>query len=208
MATAREPFNKCRVKPEKLKGLRRDYTPAPKHVTRPYLLGVLHDATKRKSTYRIASKSRVYCQLLEEGIKNLGMSAWVYREGSNRNVWVTEFSKSLLTGADVKTRQDKIDYLRGYFDAEGGIAKTKTVRYYLYFAQKNKSDLEQVWRYLEELGIACGRMHNPSKKVDPHYWRFYISAKSYNDFARVVGSNHPEKFKFLLEEEIVHATRK
>ena len=197
MATAREPFDKLRAKPGTLKGLRRDYTPAPKHVTKAYLLGALHDATERKSTYRIASKSKAYCQLLAAGIKRLGMSAWVYREGRNRRLWITEFSKTLLKQTFIRITQEKIDYLRGYFDTEGGVAQSLTVRYYLYFAQKNKSDLLEVKQYLTELGIACGKIHNPSKSVDPHYWRFYIKAKSYADFAYIIGSSHPEKFKYL-----------
>lgn len=192
MATAREPFEITQAK-----GLRRDYTPTPKRVTRPYLLGVLHDATERKTTYRIATKSKLYASLLEAGIKLLGVSAWVYREGSNRELWITEFSKTLLAHAYITTLQDKIEYLRGYFDTEGGIAKSNSVRYYIYFAQKNKSDLMEVHTYLTELGIRCGEIHNPSKDIDPYYWRFYIKARSYDDFALIIGSNHPEKFQYL-----------
>lgn len=98
----------------------------------------------------------------------------------------------------MKTDKDKIDYIRGYFDAEGGVARTGKVRYYLYFAQKNLSDLTQVRNYLMEQSIACGKIHNPSKKVDPNYWRFYINARSYKDFARIIGSSHPEKSLYLI----------
>ena len=44
-----------------------------------------------------------------------------------------------------------------------------------------------------------------SKKVDPNYWRFFISIKSYGEFARLVGSWHPSKSHFLKDEDIVHA---
>jgi hypothetical protein len=154
-------------------------------MTEAYLLGALHDATERKTTYRIAQKSKAYIEFLAKGIKSLGRKAWMYREGKSRNLYVVEFSKSLLKGAKIRFRQDKIDYIRGYFDAEGGIARNPKVRYYLYFAQK------------EELGIACGKVHNPSKKVDPRYWRFFIRAKSYEDFAKIIGSWHPVKRRFL-----------
>jgi intein/homing endonuclease len=192
MVTAREPLISTQMR-----GLRRDYTPAPKRVTTPYLLGVLHDATERKTTYRIATNSEAFAKLLEAGIKELGMSAWVYREGRNRTMWITEFSKTLLKDTQIRTKQDQIEYLRGYFDSEGGIAKSSTVRYYIYFAQKNKSSLIEIKHYLTELGIKCGKIHNPSRMVDPHYWRFYLSASSYERFARMVGSNHPEKFQYL-----------
>lgn len=189
MATAREPANGA--------GLRRDYTPAPKGVTEAYLLGVLHDATERRTTYRIASKSKKFCEYLADGIKNLGPSAWIYKEGRDRNLWITEFSKKLLRGVRIISKKDKIDYLRGYFDTEGGIAKDPRVRYYIYFAQKDKKDLLEVKGFLTELGINCGVMHRPSKARDPDYWRFFIRARSYYDFAKIIGSGHPVKRQYL-----------
>lgn len=194
MAIPREPGRRQTNKSSD--GLRRDYTPTP-NITIAYLLGVLHDATERKTTFRISSKSQEYCLLLKNEIMRLGRKAWVYKEGRDRNVWIVEFSKSLLINAKIISMQDKIDYVRGYFDTEGGISKSKSVRYYIYFAQKDKNDLMQVKSYLEEFGIFCGKLHNPSKKVDPNYWRFYVSAKSYNDFARLINSYHPEKRRYI-----------
>ena len=180
-----------------LRGLRRDYTPTPKHLTKAYLLGILHDSTERKTTYRISQKGEKFVKFIAQGIKNLGRKAWVYREGKERDVYVVEFSKSLLKDFKIKTKQDKVDYIRGYFDAEGGITKSTKVRYYLYFCQKDKKDLQQVKLYLEEFGINCGAIHNPSQKVDPNYWRFYILANSWKNFALKVGSFHPDKLKIF-----------
>ncbi len=186
-AIAREPLKR---------GLRRDYTPAPQ-ITKAYLLGILHDATERKTTYRISQKSLSLIKTIAKGIKNLGSGAWIYKEGKNRKVYVVEFSKTLLKKFKIKTKKDKTDYIRGYFDSEGGIAHKKTVRFYIYFSQKDKKDLQEVKKYLQELNIHCGKTHNPSKKVDPNYWRFYISSKSYKDFANLVGSFHPIKNRLL-----------
>ena len=166
-------------------------------MTKAYLLGALHDATERKTTYRLAQKSREYIEFLAKGIKSLGRKAWIYKEGKSRDLYIVEFSKSILLGVKIRSRQDKIDYIRGYFDTEGGVARNPRVRYYLYFAQKDLDDLREVRQYLEELGIACGKIHNPSKKVDPNYWRFFIRAKSYKDFAKIIGSWHPVKRRFL-----------
>ena len=192
MATAREPYTSDGNR-DSVETIRRHQS----KVTRAYLLGILHDATIRKTTYRISQKSEVFVKFLAKSIKFFGNSAWFYREGKNRNVWIVEFSKSVLTGFKIRTKQDKVDYIRGYFDAEGGIAKSPKVRFYLYFAQKNLSDLEEVKSYLEEIGVKCGKTHNPSRKVDPEYWRFYIKACSYQDFALKIGSYHPEK-SYLL----------
>ena len=166
-------------------------------MTKAYLLGALHDGTVRRLTYRIVQKDQEYIKFLVEGIRTLGQNAWMYKEGKNRSLYVVEFSKSFLKDFRIASKQDKTDYIRGYFDAEGGISHDTKVRYYIYFAQKNLEDLEQVKRYIEELGIICGKVHNPSKRVDPNYWRFFISIKSYDKFAKSVGSWHPAKSHFL-----------
>ena len=166
-------------------------------MTKPYLLGMAHDGTSRQSTYRIATNNREFAEFLKKGIRAFSVGAWIYKEGKSRNLWIVEFPKKILQNVIIESRQDKIEYIRGYFDAEGGIAKHPSVRFYLYFCQKDKNDLIQVKEYLEELGIVCGTLHNPSKTVDPNYWRFYISAKSYTDFAQIIGSNHPGKLRYL-----------
>jgi len=148
-------------------------------ITKSYLLGMLHDATERKNTYRIATKNFNFAKVIREGIIKLNSKVWIYKEGKNRNLWIVEFSKSLLKEVNVKSKQNKIDYIRGYFDAEGGISQN----------------------YLIELGVSCGVTHNPSKKVDPNYWRFFIRSKSYKYFAKIISSDHPEKIK-LLEMKI------
>ncbi len=162
-----------------------------------YILGALHDATKRKNTYRICQKSKAYVEFIAQGIRGLGHKAWVYREGQTRDLYVVEFSSRLLADVKISSRAEKIAYIRAYFDTDGGIAKSKQVRYYIYFAQKDLADLQHVKTMLESLGICCGRIHNPSKRVDPNYWRFYIAAKSHFDFACIIGSDHPDKRSYV-----------
>jgi len=178
------------------RGLRRDYTQTPQ-ISKCYLLGILHDATKRRTTYRVATKNYNFALILKNAILNLGRKAWIYKEGKTRNLWIVEFSKSLLKEVKIKSRQNKLDYIRGFFDAEGGIAKDPKVRFYLYFCQKNENSLKETKRYLSEFGIKSGIIHNPSRKIDPDYWRFFVKADSYKDFARKISSNHPEKFAIL-----------
>jgi intein-encoded DNA endonuclease-like protein len=158
---------------------------------------MLHDGTKHKTTYRIAQKGIAFAKMLALGIKRLGRRAWVYQEGKLRDVYITEFSQSLLHNITIQTDQDKLDYVRGYFDAEGGVPKSSKVRFYIYFAQKNFNDLNQVKTILEGFGIHTGVIHNPSKSIDPKYWRFFIKANSYDSFIRIVGSSHPDKYKYF-----------
>lgn len=166
-------------------------------MTKQYLLGALHDATVRKMTYRIGAKDFSYVHFIKSGLSKLGHRSWIYKEGKTRNYYIVEFVKSVLQNVKIESRQDKIDYIKGYFDTDGGVARSHKVRYYIYFAQKSKKDLLQLMDYLMELGIQCGQIHNPSNYKDPHYWRFYIGAKSYEKFAQVIGSLHPVKSKYL-----------
>ena len=182
--------------PRRRRGRRRDYTQAPQ-ITKAYLLGIIHDASVRKTTYRVATKNQTFAEILKQGIIDLGRTAWIYKEGKSRNLWIVEFSKSLLNRMKIISREEKLDFVRGFFDAEGGIAKSSKVRFYLYFCQKNKIILKEIKRHLVSFGIESGVIHNPSKRVDPNYWRFFIRAKSYKKFAKVVSSSHPEKLPIL-----------
>ncbi|HBC72246.1 MAG: LAGLIDADG homing endonuclease [Candidatus Amesbacteria bacterium GW2011_GWB1_47_19] len=192
MGIPREPFGFAQGKPL---GRRRDYTRAP--VTKAYLMGIIHDATERKLTFRIAQKSEEFLRYLSRELALSDIKSWIYKEGKTRQVWILEFSKKHLTGIKIKSRKDKVDYLRGYFDAEGGIARNPNVRFYLYYCQKNFDEMVQVKTMLEDIGISCGKIHNPNRIKDPDFYRFYIRAKSYTDFARKIGSLHPEKMSLL-----------
>ncbi|OGC56609.1 hypothetical protein A3H26_01815 [candidate division WWE3 bacterium RIFCSPLOWO2_12_FULL_36_10] len=167
-------------------------TPTPK-ITKSYLLGILHDATERKYTFRISQKSEEYIKFLSRGIEELGYSAWTYREGKTRNVYIVEFSKRLLEDVNLENLEDKRDYIRGYFDAEGSVPKDSNSRYYVYFSQKNLKDLSILQSYMFEFGLDCGRIHIPSQKVDPDYFRFYLLGESKYKFASIIGSLHPNK---------------
>jgi len=166
-------------------------------MSKAYLVGVIHDATERKNTYRISSKEKEYIQFLAEMIHGMNYNAWTYREGKTRDMHVVEFSKSVIKDVKIKTMQEKIDYIRGYFDAEGSVPKSRNSRFYIYFSQKNKEDLEKLKSYLIELGFICGKTHNPSKLKDPNYWRFFIGCKSYSKFVNTIGSWHPIKSQLL-----------
>jgi hypothetical protein len=89
--------------------------------------------------------------------------------------------------------KEGLHYVRGYFDAEGGMPRSFEDRLYFQFCQKNRGSLEGVVAVLESWGIRCGRIHNPSRTVDANYWRFYVLAQSHERFMNLVGSWHPRK---------------
>ena len=176
---------------------RRRLSQAKKSSLTFYLLGALHDATYSKlhQTYRFSQSSKKWLEILQIILKNINCKSWIYKEGKNRSVWILETSAKLNRLEKPKNISDKIAYARGYFDAEGGMPKNNSSILYFQFSQKDKNDLEEVRLWIEKIGIKCGLIHNPSKKVDPDYWRFFISRKSHADFMKVISSWHPRKKK-------------
>jgi hypothetical protein len=88
-------------------------------------------------------------------------------------------------------------YVRGYFDAEGGVPRSSGARMYIQFVQKDRADLGTCRELLMQVGVSCGRIHNPSVRVDPDYWRFYVPVGSHTAFVTAVGSWHPRKRRIL-----------
>jgi hypothetical protein len=166
--------------------------------TRAYLLGAVRDGTFNRThkTIRISQSDIRWLQALKELFFKLGSRSWIYREG-NRNVWVVE-TTCRLEETEFATPGERAAFARGYFDAEGGIPRSEHARFYIQLVQKDRMDLERVRRFIESLDIHCGRVHNPSVRVDPEYWRFYVLARSHEDFIRRIGSWHPRK-RHLLE---------
>jgi hypothetical protein len=129
----------------------------------------------------------------------LGHSSWIYREGKQRDqMHAIETSAEFL---DVNfdpdllvTPSEQIAYVRGYFDAEGGIPRTLDAKpFQIQFTQKDRTELQKVQSILVSFGIRCGKIHNPSAKIDANYWRFFVSIPCNNEFARCIGSWHPRK---------------
>lgn len=163
-----------------------------------YLLGAIHDGTYSRihRTVRISQRGPDWPLLLKVVFRRLGRKSWIYREG-NRGVWVVESCTHLQPTARFEAAQDRLAYVRGYFDAEGGIPRASESRVYTQFVQKDNADLEEVRSHLHSLGVDCGLMHNPSRAVDPEYWRFYVRCRSWSLFAHRVGSWHPRKRTIL-----------
>jgi hypothetical protein len=176
---------------------RRRLSNAKKSELKMYLLGALHDATfnSKHKTYRFTQSSEVWLKLIRRILAELGHKSWIYREGQDRYVWALETSAKIDRSEKPKTIDEKIAYSRGYFDAEGGMPRNSSHFLYFQFSQKDKDDLTEVWKCLTNLGIKCGTVHNPSKKVDDNYWRFFVSRTSHWKFMSRINSWHPRKAK-------------
>lgn len=178
--------------------------PLSERVIRAYLLGALHDGSlNKKKRKRISQKEREWLVLLQTLLATIGYRSWIYREGKTRNVYVLETLADFLDFAhnsfSFSQGEEGRAYVRGFFDAEGGIPKKKEDVFYIQLVQNNRKKLESIKTVLLREGIYTGKIHNPSKRVKPNYWRVYVLARSRMRFAECIGSWHPRKAQTLLE---------
>lgn len=177
-------------------------------IIKAYLQGALHDGTFSKNKrFRISQKGTDWLKVLKALFESIGYTSWIYREGRLRDVYVIETLADFLdfkfNPLKVCTDEEKIGYVRGFFDAEGGIPHNKNSRFYIQLVQKDWNKINQLKQVLENLGIIAGKIHNPSKRVDPNYWRIFILAKSQKDFIRLINSWHPKKRNILAERVMI-----
>ncbi len=172
-----------------------------------YLHGAMHDASLNKKTRtRFTQKNREWLVVLQELLASIDSRSWIYREGKTRNVYALEtVSKDLnfaFRASSIKETNEMKLYIRGFFDAEGGVPHTSD-RFYIQLVQKNREKVETLKRMLEHLGIRSGKVHNPSEKIDPNYWRIFISTADHKKFAKEIGSFHPVKQEIFLKRMMI-----
>jgi len=176
--------------------------PLSKKAIKAYLLGSLHDGTfSSNQRFRISQKGIEWLQVLQKLFRQLGYNSWIYKEGADRKVYVLETLADFLDfdfdPLWLTEREEKICYIRGFFDAEGGIPRDSKARFYIQLTQNNKEKLEKLKELLNDLGIKTGKIHNPSQKVDPDYWRMYVLSESHKKFLVTIGTWHPRKIRIL-----------
>lgn len=173
-------------------------------LTKAYLLGALHDATynARRKTHRFSQANIGWLYVLKSHLEDIGAKGWIYKEGKNRAVYVLETSVKFLNLSydprQLTSLEERIAYIRGFFDAEGGLPINLSARFYIQLVQKDRAKLEWIRLQLIDMGLACGVIHTPSKRVDPDYFRFFILSKSQMEFGKLIGSWHPRKQKIFV----------
>jgi|SRR3989338_3421345 len=176
-------------------------TPTTKSEIIAYLNGALHDASlNKRKRIRFTQKNRQWLEKLQSLLQRIECNSWIYKEGKNRNVFVLEtLCKDLdfaFNPTKLRTKNEKVCFIRGFFYAEGGIPHT-TDRFYIQLVQKDYLKIKRLRNLLREIDIETGIIHNPSKKKDPNYWRVFVSTRCHKRFAEIVGSYHPVKIKIL-----------
>ena len=166
-----------------------------------YLQGAMHDASLNKGCrVRFVQKYPEWLRILQILLKEIQAHSWIYKEGRNRSLYVLETtSRQLNFDFDplrLESKSEKAAYLRGFFDSEGGVPRNGK-RFYIQLTQKDQRKVGSIKSMLDSLGIRSGKVHNPSNKIDPSYWRIFVSSQSYTKFARIIGSYHPVKAVIL-----------
>jgi len=180
--------------------------PITKNQIIAYLNGAIHDASLNKGKrIRFAQKNRDWLEVLKKLLKEIGYNSWIYKEGKERNVYVLEtLCKELDFAFDSSnlTKEEKAAYLKGFFDAEGGVPHNGG-RFYIQLVQKNLEKIRLIKKILDELGIESGKIHNPSYRVDPNYWRVFILTNSHRKFGKLIGSFHPIKSEIFRKRVMI-----
>ena len=173
-----------------------------------YLQGALHDASRNKRTrIRFVQKGSEWLDVLKDLLQMLGHKSWMYREGKDRDVYALETTAQFLDfnldPIQLKEPEEQIAYIRGFFDAEGGIPRNLQSKFYIQLVQKDPEKVAKLKAMLQALNISSGLIHNPSVRVDPDYWRIFVSTKSHQQFVKSIGSWHPRKYKILRERMMI-----
>ncbi len=173
-----------------------------------YLQGALHDASRNKHTrIRFVQKGSEWLKVLKDLLQILGHKSWMYREGKDREVYALETTAQFLDfnldPNQLKESVEQIAYIRGFFDAEGGIPRNLQSIFYIQLVQKDKIKIQKLKAMLAGLNISSGLVHNPSVKVDPDYWRIFVSTESHRLFVKTIGSWHPRKCAILRDRMMI-----
>ena len=173
-----------------------------------YLQGALHDASRNKRTrVRFVQKGTEWLDILKNLLQKLRHKSWMYREGKDRDVYALETTAQFLDfDLDpilLKEPVERVAYIRGFFDAEGGIPRGLQSKFYIQLVQKDPEKIAKLKAMLHALNISSGLIHNPSARVDPDYWRIFVSTKSHQQFVQTIGSWHPRKYTILRERMMI-----
>src|SRR5690242_21771865 len=108
-----------------------------------YLQGAQRDATwsSLHKTVRFGQKDRRWLEVLAGILSRLDIKSWLYREGCSREFWVLETCAPILRAEfEPGTLEGNaaLSFVRGYFDADGGMPRSPLVRLYFQFVQKNR----------------------------------------------------------------------
>ena len=182
--------------------------PLSEKTIKAYLLGALHDGTfSSNKRFRISQKGTEWLKVLKKLFAKVGYNSWIYKEGKDRKVYVLETLADFLDfkfdPLRLSKNEEKIYYIRGFFDAEGGIPRDSKARFYIQLVQSDKEKLEKLKKILKDLRIETGKIHNPSQKRDPGHWRMYVLASSQRTFITTIESWHPRKIKTLRKRVMI-----
>ena len=126
--------------------------PLSEKAIKAYLLGALHDGTfSSNKRFRISQKGTEWLKVLKKLFAKVGYNSWIYKEGKDRKVYVLETLADFLDfkfdPLQLNKNEEKIYYIKGFFDAEGGIPRNSNTRFYIQLMQNDKEKLKKLKKF-------------------------------------------------------------
>lgn len=196
----------------------------PKRLTNGlgYLAGALRDGTVSNEiqgewTVSFYCINKKYLEIIQKLVKNLfGVEQKIERFGQVYGVRIRSKTLflffTLLFEAKRKqeewntpkliqrsSRDVKLAYITGFFDAEGGIPHLEKMRnpskknLYVKFVQKNKESLEFIKKTLENENVNMGKVYYSDNK-----YVVKVNMHSIPSFSQLIFPQHPAKAKRLI----------
>lgn len=202
-----------------------------------YLIGILRDGcfTRNKSNYiyriRVYQKNKDLIDKIAKKFKNLFGKQPIIESDKRNGVWCLKLNSKriynkLVTISDYPGNQQgwkipnwilkstldiKKNYVKGFFDAEGGVphveerdVKKKDIR--IHFSQGNKEVLNDIKEMINLFGIKGGKICGPYFKKgykNPMYAFIIHGVNEVTKFYHTFGSLHPLKIiRLKLIEDI------
>ena len=127
--------------------------PLIRAVGKAYLFGALHDGTRRPSgRVRFGQRDIRWLKELRRMLQSLGHHSWLYREGRRRQFYVLESVASIFREpfypGRLRTREEQVAYVQGFFDAEGGVPRSPKATRYIQLVQKDQKKIVLIKRLL------------------------------------------------------------
>ena len=182
--------------------------------SRAYLKGVLDgdgylDRERNRTRICLVTKSKFFIKNFQGNLEKQGITSIRIKEMKipDSVIWgrtiktnnifyrirkyISKEKLSKLLNFNPSTQEEKVSYLRGFYQSEGCYCNYKGKYYYINFTNKNKRLLDKVASFLADLGIRIsGMYHRVCEKEHWANWQLYIYRQS-----------EVEKFKQIIGEQ-------
>ena len=149
--------------------------------------------SKNEYRIRISDSSREFLEMISIFVeKLLGINVRIYRHSKYKCFILVIYNKELyhriVKRIEKNLREPTIAFIRGLFDAEGGVNKSVNKVIRIHFTNKDRRIINIVSKTLEELGVK----HYITKAGNNKYKIFICNKRNTLKFLYLVKTLHPK----------------